>query len=311
MAIANQSGVKVVQAAPRLEATAPRDLLPAPDPQAIPRKTDRFVYDTLGILNPEVKGRMEKQAFEAARDHGIEVVSIVTDDLHGMKPDAFAAAMLRQLRVGKMDVGNGAVFVMDPKGGKVGLALGPGMATEYGDAAGAEQLRGYAQGFLDSVASGADPAAPLVSEQAGLGADRIIRDQSVKDWEVRFPNLAAMQTAFADEKARREATGESYDPARDPVSGQLARIEVTVTNRSAQGDAEWAKRISPTMAEDAPPMLARSTADETLMLYVPPSVEPLMTAPLGEGRRYSMIVREETIDGNPPSFTVISYDLLE
>ena len=58
------------------------------------------------------------------------------------EPDAFAAAMLRQLRVGKMDVGNGAVFVMDPKGGKVGLALGPGMATEYGDAAGAEQLRG-------------------------------------------------------------------------------------------------------------------------------------------------------------------------
>lgn len=58
-------------------------------------------------------------------------------------------------------------------------------------------------------------------------------------------------------------------------------------------------------------MLARSTADETLMLYVPASVEPLMTAPLGEGRRYSMIVREETIDGNPPSFTVISYDLLE
>lgn len=120
-----------------------------------------------------------------------------------------------------------------------------------------------------------------------------------------------IQTAFADEKARREATGESYDPARDPVSGKLARIEVTVTNRSVQGDAEWAKRISPTMAEDAPPMLARSTADETLMLYVPPSVEPLMTAPLGEGRRYSMIVREETIDGNPPSFIVISYDLLE
>lgn len=310
IALANKNGMTVVQSGPDLTQTAAKDILPDPDPQAIPRKTDRFVYDELGILNPEVKAKMEQQAYDMARDHGVEVVSIVTDDLKGLSPDDFAAAMMRQLRVGKMDVGNGAVFVMAPNEQASGLAIGPGLAINYGHGEGMEQLRGYPASFIDSLSSGATPNAPLITEQVGLGADRVFRDAAPWDWEVRFPSLAAVDKTWADYQQKLKDTGEAYDPEKNPIWRRMVRVELTVTDRTP-GDGDLAKFVNPgSEALVGPALTAKTPEGRNLMLYASPIVEQLMTAPLEAGKTYSMVLREEALDIDPSAFAVVSYDLL-
>ncbi len=310
IALATKNGMTVVQGGADLAQSGPKDVVPVPDPAAIPRKGDRFVYDAMGILNPEGKAQLEQRAFEAARDVGVEVVTIVTDDLHGMTPDTYAATMLRQLRAGKMDVGNGAVVVIAPKTLESGLAVGPGLAIIYGYGGGVDQLRSAASAFVDSLASGADPAAPAITEQVGWAADRILRDADNLDWELRFNNLAAMDKAFAEHQAQLTASGASYDPEKDPVASRLVRVEATVTDRTPQ-DSALSKFVNPgSEALSGPALLAKTPDGRDLMLYASPLVEHLMTAPLVEGQRYSMVLREETLDITPASFAVVSYDAL-
>lgn len=311
LALANKNGMTVVQGGADLAQIAAPDALPAPDPAAIPRKTDRFVHDAMGILPAAGKAALEARAYDAARDIGVEVVTIVTDDLHGLTPDAYAAAMLRQLRVGKMDVGNGAVVVLAPKSLQSGLAIGPGLAVIYGPGEGLSQLRSAADAFVDSLAKGADPAAPAITEQAGWTADRILRDADALDWQVRFASLAAMQAEWAAHQKRLTDTGTAYDPEQNPVWQRLVRVEMTVTDRSPQ-DGPLARAVNSGAEALYGPALSARTPDGTdLMLYASPLVEHLMTAPLSEGQSYSMVLREQSLDSEPPSFTVVNYDLLK
>jgi hypothetical protein len=52
---------------------------------------------------------------------------LVVNDLRGMSAQDYAWAMMRQLRVGKLDVGNGAVAVVAPRQHQAAVAFGPGL----------------------------------------------------------------------------------------------------------------------------------------------------------------------------------------
>ncbi|MGH6861699.1 MAG: TPM domain-containing protein, partial [Phyllobacterium sp.] len=87
------------------------DRMPRLDLTATPSKFNRFVYDTVGVFDPAVKEKLSQTAFQFAAATNVEIVTIVADDLQGRPADQYALDAMRRLRVGKLDVGNGAVLV--------------------------------------------------------------------------------------------------------------------------------------------------------------------------------------------------------
>jgi uncharacterized membrane protein YgcG len=85
------------------------------------------------VLDAGTRAAYEKQMYDLAAQHQVEIVTIVAKSLSGLDADAYAYAMMRQLRVGKLDVGNGAVLVVAPNEGQVGVAMGPGVMLEMRD----------------------------------------------------------------------------------------------------------------------------------------------------------------------------------
>lgn len=188
-------------------------VMPKADPGALPTKGTQFVYDELGMLDPGVVAKVEQQLYEHARLHGVEIVVILAKDLDGMEPDAYAWSMLRQLRVGKLDVGNGAVLVYAPGTRQFGMALGPGIRNEM-----AFHLDGYAASakrFFDfnwdwCQKQGRCPAGN--TETLFLTADQIRRDTAKWEWTMRFQSLGDIMAAEKAERDAREQSGEDWKP---------------------------------------------------------------------------------------------------
>ena len=89
--------------------------MPKADAEALPAKGGQFIYDEFGILDPALRAQFEKQMYEHAQATGVEIVTLLVKDLDGKSAEDYAHAMMRQLRVGKLDVGNGAVLVVAPE----------------------------------------------------------------------------------------------------------------------------------------------------------------------------------------------------
>jgi hypothetical protein len=300
-------GIDAGPGAPKLAAVAAKDQVPDPDPDAIPLKADRFVFDAMGILDPATKAEMETAAFDFAAAHGVEIVTIVADSLHGLSADDYARAMMRQLRVGQMDVGSGAVIVAAPNEKVSGVALGSGMLARF-DAAALAQIRRYPEHFIDSINSGATPSAPAVSRQAGEAALRLMRDTDDLDWSVRFQSLDAMAEADAAYDAERAATGAPYDPGKSPTWRKLVRLEVSVVTRRPDATALHVSPISEQWV--GPATQVRTAEGRDVVVYVSANVEAQMTAALEDGKRYAMIMRETALGMDAPQFDLVSYDLL-
>lgn len=288
-----------------LPVTVAADHLPAPDPTATPSKFDRFVYDETGRLSPVIKDQISRQAFDAARDFDVEVVTIVTSSLHGMEPDDYAYQMMRQLRVGKMEVGNGAVFVVALNEKKAGVALGPGLHVYYGDMA--DQLRGYLESFLMIKASGGK--GETVDMLISLAADRVIRDARHWDWSVRFQSVNAILNAAAEDSKARDASGAAYDPQNDPTAHKLLRATVRLIN-SAPAKNNKKLYVSEISEQTVGPALHMRTEDgQDIMVYANPNASRLMTAPLEDNKLYSVVLRTQMLAIDTPQFNLISYDL--
>lgn len=202
---------------------ATRDRLPRLDAIATPSKFDRFVYDEVGVFDPAVKEKLGAIAFQFAAATKVEIVTIVADDLQGRSPDQYALDVLRQLRVGKLDVGNGAVLVVAPQSRQVGAALGPGLLVQYDTA---EPLKGYLKGFLDVVQGGGRPqsASRLIAD----ASYRVMRDTKSLEWVVRYNSLKDMLKTAEKARAEQVRTGAAYDPGKDPTWRKLLRIDATV-----------------------------------------------------------------------------------
>jgi hypothetical protein len=293
----------------RVAAKGPVDVLPAPDANAIPAKFGKFVIDEVGLLDATTRAAFEKRMYDTAAQHQVEVVTIVAKSLHGMTADDYAYAMMRQLRVGKLDVGNGAVLVAAPSEGQVGVAMGPGVMLEMRDYVDLEKDR--LKGFLEiGVPYCKGVCNDAQTEMVFGAAEHIAHDVSHWDFQIRYQSLGELMTKF-EEISNARMNGTDIAPDQDPTRRKIARIEGKLVSRNpAAGDqADW---INDTHAERVgAPMHVVTPDGRNLLVYAHPHTEGLMTSKLEEGKSYVFLAREASLSQNPKdtlSFDALSYD---
>lgn len=286
------------------------DQLPRPDPDATPIKTTRFVWDELGLLDPATRAAHEHAMYEHAARHGVEIVTLVVADLHGLDAEAYALAMARQLRVGKLDVGNGAVLVVAPRQRQAAVFLGPGLALEMeGHDKTAQLARWIDYNAERCLTRGVCSAAE--TELLFGAADHLARSSRPWDWTVRYASFGAVHEA-----ARRESEAiESYDPATSAVYRRLVRFEATVTALDPGSHQAGGHVRDPDDLGGRRAVRVDYGDGFHGVVYVDPAGERLMPAgALRPGRRYAMIGRVDALSGNrrdTQSFDVLSWDLAD
>jgi hypothetical protein len=293
-----------------------RDSLPAPSADAIPSKLTRFVWDETGLVEPEVRAKYEREMFEHARQHGVEIVTLVVGDLHGLSADDYAWAMLRQLRVGKLDVGNGAVLVYAPAQQQVGLAMGPGIALAMGidDEKERQERKQRMADTLSTIAfSCKNGCRSGASDLFFLASDHFRRDTDDYDWTIRFPAYGDLWTTFETAWDERRTSGARYDPAADPTSRKIARVHGRVV-AVGPADREHGARVNTAVVgRGYTPVLLEVAEGHEVMVYVAPGTQALMTGGrLVAGRSYAFVVREQSMSWNPEDtqhFYALSWDL--
>ncbi|WP_313919325.1 TPM domain-containing protein [Tahibacter sp.] len=269
------------------------DVLPKPDANAVASKFDRFVYDETGLLDPAARRAFEAKMFDHANKHHVEIVSLLVEDLHGLSADEYAYAMLRQLRVGKLDVGNGAVLVAAPGEGQVGVAMGPGVQRQMKSYVELEKRRLTTfvdSGYPSCQRNGACNAA--WTERFFAAADHIADDTDFQPWVIRYQSLAELAAADAADRAERESQNRRYDPKTDPVRGQILRLQGSLAALDAR-QGELARHVLDHAGiDDADLRTLQVTADgRNVLLEVDPHAEKLMPTKLIAGARYDFVVR--------------------
>lgn len=285
------------------------DVLPEADDSAIASKFGKFVIDELGVLDPGARAAFEQRMYQHAEQHGVEIVSIIARDFGGRSADEYAYAMMRQLRVGKLDVGNGAVLVANPSTGETGVALGAGVMLEMRNYIDLEKDR--LKGFLDIGFSQCDGVCDAdQSEMFFSAAEHIADDTDHWDWHVRFASLAELMTRYEAELVARD-NGKEYDPESDPTWRKITRLEGTLLSRNASA-GELAKKVNEVKVETiGAPLHVRSSDGRDLLVYIDPHVETLMPSKLEAGKRYVFTAREASLSRNPEdplSFDLLSFD---
>ena len=282
-------------------------VLPVPDTRALPSKGTQFIYDEFGILDPAIVASFEKQMYDHARQWGVEIVTLLVKDLHGMSAQDYGHAMLRQLRVGKLDVGNGAVLVVAPEQGQAAAVMGPGVALEMRGQDKAAQLQRWI-----------DTAWPLCrrknacgnwTENLLLAADHVRRDTDGWEWTVRYQTLGDIQQAAAAENGTR------ISPQDSKVWHRIVRFGGTVVDTAPKPGNKAAWVNTARTADGRRAVQVRSDEGLTAMLYLDPGTEALMPAgALQAGKRYVFIGREAGLSWNPKdtqSIDLLSYDLAQ
>jgi hypothetical protein len=239
------------------------------------------------------------------------VVTLLVDDLHGMSANDYAYAMMRQLRVGKLDVGNGAVIVVAPKQNDVAIAIGPGLMIE------AEYLMAL---NIDSLKNFLGDGWSWCQKKGDCGGwtqnffgttERIANSGKHWEWTIRYPSLAAMQETYRTELEARNKNGTAYDPEKDPTWRKIARIAGTVT--SLKPDHDDGKHFVNSTHEEmvGPAVLVKGEDGQEVMLYVNAQASALMPAgKLVQGRKYGFVVREANLSNDTPQMDLLSYDQL-
>ena len=273
-------------AVPSPVASGPADVLPFPDRQQIPVKFGHFVIDELGVLDRAACAGFERRMFELAAKNRVEIVTIVSKDLHSLTADEYAQAMLRQLAVGSEDVASGAVLLIAPHEKQVGMALAPGLLTALGDQAAQarEQLKNFEEFSLLTCQD------TCQAEQTAMlfHAAGFIADAAGKwDFSVSYPKNGTL-------------------PAGDAATGAVC-LRGKITGRDT----------TPPVMPSAAPAKARETtvkmvdeAGQEALLSLDPEVEKLARTPLATGGSYQFIARELPSAGQMRRFEVLSYGVL-
>ncbi|RKR24949.1 TLP18.3/Psb32/MOLO-1 phosphatase superfamily protein [Acidovorax sp. 93] len=291
--------------APALAAAA--ETLPKVDAAAIPSKGTQFIYDEFGILDPAIRAQFEKQMYDHAQKTGVEIVTLLVKDLGGKTAEEYAHAMMRQLRVGKLDVGNGAVLVVAPEQNQAAAVLGSGVALEMGSHDKTEQLKRWMNTAWALCKK--KSACGNWTENLMLAADHLRRDTSHADWTIAYQSLGDIQKADAAEN------GKVTNPKDSKVWRKIVRLSGTVEslNPPTGNKAAWVNDIKVKNGKQA--VLLRSAEGFTAMLYVDPRTAALQPGgKLEQGRVYTVIARADWISGNPQhtqSLDVLSYAVTE
>lgn len=298
-----------IATAPIASATNTVDRLPAPG--STPAKFDRFIYDEYGYLDPTWRAKFEQEMFGHARQSGVEIVTLLVKDLHGLSGDDYALAMMRQLRVGKLDVGNGALLVVAPAQNQVGIAMGPGVALEMQWHDKQAQL----QRWVDSAWTNCERkrACGLWTENFMLASDHIRRDTNDMEWTIRYPSLGELMSTYNAYNDARRDSGAGFDADADPSFRKIAQVEGVVVATDLAADYRDAF-VNEIRLERARAVHVRA-GDYTVVLYLAPGSERLMPAgALQPGHRYRFTARVDSLSWNPKdtqSFDALSYDRID
>ena len=282
-------------------------VLPKADTAALPSKGGAFIYDEFGILDPAIRAQFEKQMRDHAEKTGVEIVTLLVKDLDGKTAEEYAHAMMRQLRVGKLDVGNGAVLVVAPEQNQAAAVLGAGVALEMGSHDKGEQLVRWIK-----------LAWPLCKKKNACGgwtenlmgaADHLRRDTSHADWTIAYTSLGDLQKADAAE------SGKSVKPQDSKTWRKITRLSGTVESLNPPTGVKSAYVNESKVKDGKKAVLMRSSEGLTTMLYVDPRTEALMPGgKLQEGKAYTVIARSNFLSWNPKdtqSLDLLSYAAAE
>jgi hypothetical protein len=282
------------------------DRLPAAKIDATPAKFDKFIYDEYGYLDATVRADMEAKLYRLAQEKGAEVVTLLVRDTQGLNAQDYASLMLRQLRVGKLDVGNGAVLVMAPERKEVGIALGPGLGLLLHDYLDLDRKR--MQNFIDN---GFDSCkrkgnCGAWSENALGAAQHFYEMASHQEWRIKFPSFGALYAS-----AMSQDIGADYDPEKDPSYNAIAQLKGKVLNLDAKnGNGLF---VNDVIIEQGFRAVQIDIGDgfETV-LYVRKEVEMISpSGPLKTGMTYHFVAQNESLSHNKEdtqSLTLLSYD---
>ena len=282
-------------------------VLPKADTAALPSKGGAFIYDEFGILDPAIRAQFEKQMRDHAEKTGVEIVTLLVKDLDGKTAEEYAHAMMRQLRVGKLDVGNGAVLVVAPEQNQAAAVLGAGVALEMGSHDKSEQLKRWMNTAWALCKK--RNACGNWTENLMLAADHIRRDTSRADWTIAYQSLADIQKADAAEN------GKVTNPSESKVWRKIVRLSGTVEslNPPSGNKAAWVNDAK--VQSGKQPVLLRSAEGLTTMLYVDPRTAALQpSGKLEQGKTYTVIARAAALSWNPKdtqSLDVLSYAVTE
>ena len=282
-------------------------VLPKADTAALPSKGGAFIYDEFGILDPAIRAQFEKQMRDHAEKTGVEIVTLLVKDLDGKTAEEYAHAMMRQLRVGKLDVGNGAVLVVAPEQNQAAAVLGAGVALEMGSHDKGEQLVRWIK-----------LAWPLCKKKNACGgwtenlmgaADHLRRDTSHADWTIAYTSLGDLQKADAAE------SGKSVKPQDSKTWRKITSLSGTVESLNPPTGVKSAYVNESKVKDGKKAVLMRSSEGLTTMLYVDPRTEALMPGgKLQEGKAYTVIARSNLLSWNPKdtqSLDLLSYAVAE
>lgn len=260
--------------------------LPTPSPSAIPFKYGRFVVDETGKLDAGELRELDAKLFALAKANGLELSVLVVNDLRGMSADDYAWAMMRQLRIGKLDLGNGGVIVIAPNQGKSGAAYAPGVAKaleffneeKYFDiyfrdrgwqerCPGSDGCKGFTDGLLGVV-------------------DSQLRSLNTK-WEIRFTSIEDVIKDSKQRLAQRRA-GKKWEELPSGI-GSLVRFTATVTDTAPKPEA---LRVNEAIIKDGKwrAILVKTSAGQEVTLYVQPRTASLMpSGELKRGAQYTFV----------------------
>jgi hypothetical protein len=292
------------------------DVIPVPGKHAIPSKFDRFVMDETGLVHPNAKAKIAKAMYDFAKEKDVEVVTLIVNSTHGMSADEYAHAMMRLLRVGKMETGNGAVLVVAPKQEAVGVALGAGLAAEIDETSINSQLKEPLSNFykMGLKFSKGKPLSESSSEQVGNAADFVRR--AAKNWEWRI-NYPVYEDYVAVRKAEEEANrnGSPYNPATSKTFRRLVRVQGVVTSLNGakeytlQKAEKWRKHVLEASRVRGGNLIELKTSSgDILLIHVDGYAQKMMTTQLAEGKAYQFTLR--TAEPWDNKFNALSFDAL-
>lgn len=268
-------------------ATPPR-VLPAPG--SIPFKYNRFIVDETGKLDPARVKAMEAQLYSLAKDVGVEVSFLVVDDLKGMSAQDYAWAMMRQLRVGKLDVGNGAVIVVAPRQRQAAVAFGPGLAKEAEFSNPEKQLLQW----IDAGWRYCDDADGCKGWTDNLFNIFFLTLSNAKNtkWTIQYQTLGELMAHYDKVNAERMQSKRPFDPKTDQPLGNLLRVSGKITSLNPPiGIGQVNEK---TIGGELGYTAVSLTTDDgyPVILYVSPRLAALMpSGKIREGQRYTIVGR--------------------
>lgn len=261
-----------------------------PDPGSIPFKYGRFIVDETGKLDPARVKAMEQRLYRLAKDVGVEVSFLVVNDLKGMSADDYAWAMMRQLRIGKLDVGNGAVVVVAPRQGQAAVAFGPGLAKEAEFSDPKKQLLQWIKAAWPNCEDTDGCAGWTDALFTNFNGTLFWAERS--KWTIEFQTLGELLTHYKQVNDDRTRTKRAFNPDTDQPNGNLIRVTGRITSLKAPTGIGQANErlLGGKLGYTAVSMTTDDGHD--VVLYVAPRLSPLMpSGAIKADTKYTMVGR--------------------